>query len=543
MGKDNHYIPVIDLFAGPGGLGEGFSSVRDEHGDRCFKIVLSIEKEKYAHQTLELRALFREFDDDVPDEYYSYLRGEITREELFSAYPEQAKAASLQAWHAELGAKEFPPETIDLRIRNALNNAENWVLIGGPPCQAYSIIGRSRIHGRNPEDYENDPRHWLYKEYLRILAVHKPPVFIMENVKGLLSAKLDGENIFSKILSDLQEPVKSRSSIVPAEYQTGNNANYRLYSLSEPVWNFSGPASFVVKMKDYGIPQDRHRVIILGVRVDINAAPELLTKFRDAISITHVIGNLPKLRSSLSKEKDSPAAWQNTIKCVVNSKWFDDHKTDSELRNTIKLYTERVRKSRSLGGRYIRTERKPNYMPDWYKDIRLQGICNHYTRSHIREDIHRYFFASCFALVHNRSPLLRDFPDALLPEHENAKEAVANGSGIFADRFRVQLRNHPATTITSHIAKDGHYYIHPDPLQCRSLTVREAARIQTFPDNYYFEGPQTSQYVQVGNAVPPLLARSIAKIVYDLIERDRVARPLEFEEQVPDGYLRHSFNI
>jgi len=518
MGKDN-YIPVIDLFAGPGGLGEGFSSARDEYGDRCFKIVLSIEKEKYAHQTLELRALFREFDDDVPDEYYSYLRGETTREELFSAYSEQAKVASLQAWHAELGAKEFPPEVVDQRIRRALGDSGNWVLIGGPPCQAYSIIGRSRIHGSNPEDYENDPRHWLYKEYLRILAVHKPPVFIMENVKGLLSAKLDGENIFSKILSDLQEPVKNNSDIVPAEYQTGNSANYRLYSLSKPVWNLSGPASFVVKMKDYGIPQDRHRIIILGVRGDINAAPELLTKSRDAIPITHVIGDLPKLRSSLSKEKDSSAAWKDTIKCVANSKWIGDKKMDSELRNTIKLYAERVRKLRSIGGRYIRTERKPNYLPEWYKDERLHGICNHYARSHIRGDIHRYFFASCFALVHKRTPLLRDFPEALLPKHENAKNAAASGNGMFSDRFRVQLRNHPATTVTSHIAKDGHYYIHPDPLQCRSLTVREAARIQTFPDNYFFEGSQTSQYQQVGNAVPPLLARQIAHVVYAVLPK------------------------
>lgn len=517
MSKKGKFIPVIDLFAGPGGLGEGFSSAYDGQGNRFFKIVLSIEKEQYAHQTLELRAFFREFTDDLPDEYYSYLRGEMTREELFNRYPEQAEAASLQAWHAELGAKEFPPEIVDQRIRTALNNAENWVLVGGPPCQAYSIIGRSRIHGRNPEDYENDPRHWLYKEYLRILAVHMPPVFVMENVKGLLSAKSDGENIFPRILSDLQDPVKYSSDTVPAEYLVKNSTNYKLYSLSEPVWNLSGPASFVVKMKNYGVPQDRHRIIILGVRGDINFEPGLLTKSQDTIPITHVIGDLPKLRSSLSREKDSSAAWGDTIKCVAHSKWIDDNKIDSELRNTIISFAERIRKTRSMGGRYIRTEQKPNYLPEWYKDIRLQGICNHSTRSHIREDIHRYFFASCFARVHNRSPLLRDFPEALLPKHANAKNAVDNGNGLFPDRFRVQLRKHPATTITSHIAKDGHYYIHPDPLQCRSLTVREAARIQTFPDNYFFEGPQTSQYQQVGNAVPPLLARQIAHIVYAVL--------------------------
>ena len=119
-------------------------------------------------------------------------------------------------------------------------------------------------------------------------------------------------------------------------------------------------------------------------------------------------------------------------------------------------------------------------------------------------DVSRYAFVSSFGIQIGRSPRLADFPDYLLPNHKNVK------SNKFVDRFKVQLKNKPATTITSHISKDGHYFIHYDPSQCRSLTVREAARAQTFPDNYFFEGNRTQQYIQVGNAVPPFLSFLIA---------------------------------
>ncbi|HAW52810.1 MAG TPA: DNA (cytosine-5-)-methyltransferase, partial [Flavobacteriales bacterium] len=148
----------------------------------------------------------------------------------------------------------------------------------------------------------------------------------------------------------------------------------------------------------------------------------------------------------------------------------------------------------------------------WYLDDRIGGICNHSSRAHMNSDLHRYLFASCFAEYYGRSPKILEFPTRLLPKHKNVR------SGHFNDRFKVQLAMQPSTTITSHISKDGHYYIHYDPAQCRSLTVREAARLQTFPDNYFFEGNRTEQYAQVGNAVPPLLAREIASVVEKILK-------------------------
>jgi DNA (cytosine-5)-methyltransferase 1 len=131
----------------------------------------------------------------------------------------------------------------------------------------------------------------------------------------------------------------------------------------------------------------------------------------------------------------------------------------------------------------------------------------------MRSDLWRYFFASIYAEANKRSPSIRDFPVELRPDHENIADAVENGK--FGDRFTVQTKGSASSTVTSHIAKDGHYYIHYDPLQCRSLTVREAARLQTFPDSYFFEGNRTEQFHQVGNAVPPLLARQIAEIIFE----------------------------
>ena len=159
------------------------------------------------------------------------------------------------------------------------------------------------------------------------------------------------------------------------------------------------------------------------------------------------------------------------------------------------------------------------YRPDWFEDNRLPGTLNHNARAHRVDDLWRYLFASCFMEYSNHKFRIGDFPPGLRPRHRNIESALTNGT--FADRFSVQPKDAPSRTVVSHIRKDGHYYIHYDPTQCRSLTVREAARLQTFPDNYLFEGSRTDQYGQVGDAVPPLLSFQIAARVAELLERWR----------------------
>lgn len=503
--------PVIDLFAGPGGLNEGFSSIVDQKNRPVFSVGLSIEKDFYAHRTLELRAFFRKFRyRQVPDPYYDYVHGEITRTELFTQHPEEAQIAKNEAWFAELGNNSTEQAVVNEKIRHALRNEPKWVLIGGPPCQAYSLVGRSRIRGESLAKYEMDARHFLYREYLRILAEHAPPVFVMENVKGLLSTTIKNESIFEQILADLSRPTAAINN------QNGRSQlEYRLVPLVTSNWySHTAPKDFIIKAEQFGIPQARHRIIILGIRSDIQKTPKLLVPSH-APSIYDAIRDLPELRSGLSKTQDSGATWRDAIIALTSRDWFLNGGFDNDMRQAMRIAAFKIKYNLNRGAEFIRCEPRPTCYPDWYFDPRLGGVLNHSSRSHISEDLHRYLYAAVYAQINERSPLLQDFPKCLLPKHRNVRQALKETK--FNDRFRVQIKCRPATTIVSHIAKDGHYFIHYDPTQCRSLTVREAARLQTFPDNYFFEGPRTEQYKQVGNAVPPLLARQIAEVVAELL--------------------------
>ena len=505
---------IVDLFAGPGGLGEGFSSLTDENGKAVFKLAVSIEKERSAYMTLSLRALYRQFPKGkAPDIYYDYLRGEINREQLFnhSSTKHAAEEALQEARKAELG--KTPSEEVDQWIKNSLKQDENWVLIGGPPCQAYSLAGRSRRTNESLEKFESDEKHFLYKEYLRIIRKFKPSVFVMENVKGMLSSTHQGSGIFKKIISDLTE--------------TNGDTSYEIRSLVVPSESNSlSPKDFIVRAEEFGIPQRRHRVILLGLRNDVsmriknagvNIEELVLSRELEPVTVDDVLLNLPKLRSRLSNRASSQSdSFESWLAYVQKTPKLVKH-TSLDVQQLMAAAVKRA-SERSFTGQHFINTKIPIFgnpsLHSWYHDERLGGVIQHETRSHMPSDLQRYFFAACYAQSFSVSPKVNQFPEALLPAHENATDEEPP----FSDRFRVQLSNAPSTTVVSHIAKDGHYYIHPDPSQCRSLTVREAARLQTFPDNYFFEGNRTEQYTQVGNAVPPLLAHKIAQVVSRLMQ-------------------------
>lgn len=503
--QQNTLYPIIDLFAGPGGLGEGFARPNKDKNS-VFKTMASFERDPHAHQTLTLRHFFRTF---VPDSlsaaaYYRYLSGDIERSKLIELYPEQWNEACFSALQISLGAETH--DGVEKIIKQRLMGRKKWVLVGGPPCQAYSIAGRSR-RAHDPK-FEQDEKHFLYKEYLKIIIDHHPPVFVMENVKGLLSAKVNGEPVLQKILRDLSKPKA-------AVGRKDNGLSYRLYSLSEKgtIPEDADPSAFIIKAEEYGVPQARHRMFILGVRSDLNIEPGILQK-ETAPSVEDVIGTLPKIRSGISQGSDTAEWWRKLIRKTVERTWFKNLCTAN---NDFALITKEKLNEHTVfpEKRFSTAYKKPKKMQSWFVSEHQSVLTGHESRSHMEADIERYLFASIFSLANATSPRLADFPRQILPLHKNIEEGRAGK--MFSDRFRVQLPSHVSTTVTSHISKDGHYFIHYDPVQCRSLTVREAARLQTFPDNYHFEGSRTAQYHQVGNAVPPYLAAKIAKIVEDIL--------------------------
>lgn len=481
-------IPVIDVFAGPGGLNEGFARY-NEGG--TFSIEASFEMEANAVETLKLRSAVRSLFDEgkLYEPYAAALNtnslGVIRKAADVLQGDEKFKAALKDASHHVIQHElsENTRAASDKEIEARLKGRKKWVLIGGPPCQAYSLVGRSRRTGE--EDFYDDARHTLYKEYLHIVKEFQPSVFVMENVKGLLSARTakgeGGVGVFDLILSDMKD------------------LGYSVYSLVREGLELA-PADYVIRAENYGVPQRRHRVILLGVRNEARLGSPRILGESDQVSTGDVLGDLPTIRSLVSRggrEEDWAKALSGAIEAVLDQ----GHSIKGEFEAPPV----------GLATRYTVDERNGELMK-WLRRAELTDVTLHSPRSHMKTDLERYAYLALMASI-GEFPRVTDLPERLKPKHKNLKAKEVP----FVDRFKVQAEDRPSGTIASHISKDGHYYIHYDPSQMRSLTVREAARLQTFPDDYFFVGNRTAQYHQVGNAVPPWLAKQIAGVVANLM--------------------------
>lgn len=499
---------IVDLFAGPGGLGEGFASL-DPGGHAPFRIGISVEKEASAHRTLTLRAFLRAYrarHATLPQEFIDFHAGLIPEPDWGAVDAAAWQHAMAEAQCLELGT-EHATAAIDHAIGALRQEFDDTILIGGPPCQAYSLVGRARAKGKVGYVPEEDERHYLFREYIRVLDRLRPAAFVMENVKGMLSSTIESRLVFEMLMEDL------------ASLGTGREHHYEMRAIRmadgrASLQEAARPFDFIVRAEEFGVPQRRHRVIIIGIRSDLadRATGTSIPVSGVTRTVDDAIGVMPNLRSGLSRGRDDPAIWRREV--VEAARFLAGiHRGhgDGPLRDAFSAVARGL-KNGLLAPR-LSARRPEGYgtsndeLLAWLERPALRGIAQHETRGHMPSDLGRYLFAAVFGEVRRYSPKAADFPLSLSPDHRNWH------SGVFNDRFRVQLAREPSTTVTSHISKDGHYFIHPDPFQCRSLTVREAARLQSFPDDYLFLGNRTEQYVQVGNAVPPYLARQIAQLL------------------------------
>ena len=504
-------INVIDLFAGPGGLGEGFFSYESNAGKFPFQSLCSVEMDQHAYSTLTLRSFYRKIIQnqlDIPDEYYKYIDGDL---------PEPCNVKTKKFWveaqketiNLELGKDLEKDLSIfkNIKSHNVKSLDDNpTILIGGPPCQAYSLVGRARNKGKKDYIPENDHRHFLYLEYLKIMKLFSPEVFVMENVKGMLSSKINGGEVFNQIIDDLES--------------CGDG--YSLFSLKTGdkfIKGKSNPRDFILNSEDYGIPQCRHRVIIIGIKKSYKKLNTIdFLKPQNQVTVESAISNLPAIRSVFSNrskyyKSNTINNWKLNLEENIGKLLLNDLSVPrglaKELKKSLKSISKSTLKEKNEGNySYLTVDTE---YEKFVFDSNDKKITFHEARPHMDSDLQRYFYCSVYRKVNGTNSTASSFPNSLAPAHKNWN------SGKFVDRFKVQGFDSPSSTITSHISKDGHYFIHPDPYQCRSLTVREAARLQSFPDSYVFMGKRTNQFHQVGNAVPPLLASKIANLVFGLL--------------------------
>ena len=400
-------ITFLDLFAGAGGLYEGFVSAG-------YQPIAHIEMDNDACNTLKTRECFHYLQSTGAEHQYTrYLKKEISREHLYSLVPKTIMDSVI----CETMSDETMPlifSSVDIALKTR-GYGHLDLILGGPPCQAYSTVGRSR------KNMEGDPRNTLYKLYFQALERYQPTMFVFENVPGLLTA--GGGIYLAEIVSGFKE---------------------RGYELE----------SHILNAADYGVLQNRKRIILIGWKKDSGHYYPKLEKIEKKYKVKDLFDDLPDLMPG--EEKD-----------YYSKKYINKYLLNAHIRNKSDVLTWHVARTNKAQDREI------------YKLTIQTWDTNHKRLKY------------------------SDIPEQL---------ATHNNRSSFLDRFKVvAMDRHESHTMVAHISKDGHYYIHPDIRQARSISVREAARIQSFPDNYYFEGSRTAAFRQIGNAVPPQLARTIAE--------------------------------
>nr|DAW55164.1 MAG TPA: Cytosine specific methyltransferase [Caudoviricetes sp.] len=445
---------------------------------------MSVEKDPDACETLRLRAFLSRIADKEPGlpwEYEQFLRDRDPRalDCLKKRFPIAWAGARCEVIEAELGdADSVLIEVARMRVKG-VSPSGVWVLAGGPPCQAYSTAGRSRR--KHDPSFADDPRLRLYKSFMKFVHMLCPPVVVFENVVGILSAKVDGEPVFSRIVRDFR------------------SAGYSVRSVVDPC-----PATardYIVESERFGIPQARHRVILLAVRRGRGLHPGVL-RSREVSSVRDAFVGLPKLHGVVSYPHGT---------CLPR---FEEWKKLAP-EPIAKIVRDAMLAPNAILSEANEIRRGQGRLSGWYRGKLddSKALEGHAARTVRTVDMERYVFCAAFAQVKGRSPRLEEMPRCLWPNHANLDDIDGDSRPAFNDRFYVQAWGKPSSTVTAHIAKSGHHFIHPDPRQHRSLTLREAARLQTFPDDFVFMGTKTAQFRQVGNAVPPLLAQQVAQIV------------------------------
>ena len=403
-------IKVIDLFAGCGGLIDGFMQTG------LYESVASVEWQKHQVNTLKNRLKTKW---GVNDADKTVLHFDIQREDLFTGWENDAD------YGTSIGLDKIVEEKGGVDI-----------IIGGPPCQAYSVAGRIRDKDNMKEDYRN----YLFEHYLSVVNRYRPKLFVFENVPGMLSAMPDGTLIPDLIRRDAEK--------------IG-------YKIIENIKEYAQ-----LNTSDYGVPQNRRRVILIGLNTEYfkDSCNEVLNKFyteilpkhktNHAISVEEAIGDLPKLFP------------------------LETDKIDTAKKKSHKLAECEVS---------WHTPRYHNPMDmDIFKELALD----------IELGENKYTKASELNKIYEKR----------------------TGKKTSVHKYHVLRKNLPSTTILAHLYKDGLRFIHYDSKQARSITVREAARLQSFDDDFEFVGPQGAAYQMIGNAVPPKFAKVLAKSVNDILK-------------------------